>query len=102
MKRFIDKYLLEWKNSTLRMPLLIRGARQVGKTHAARNLGKSFDDFVEINFELNPLSTIFEKDLEPERIIRDLAVLLGRPLIQGLLFLLSFILKLTTLLSEIS
>lgn len=90
MKRLIDKYLLEWKSSNLRMPLLIRGARQVGKTYAAVNLGKSFDDFVEINFERNPqFSTVFKKDLEPERIIRDLAVLIGRPIIPGktLLFL---------------
>lgn len=66
------------------MPLLIRGARQVGKTYAAINLGKSFDDFVEINFERNPkFSIAFEKDLEPDRIIRDLAFILGRPIIPG-------------------
>ncbi len=84
MKRLIDKYLLDWKNSDIRMPLLIRGARQVGKTYAALNLGKSFDDFVEINLERSPqLHIIFEKDLEPERIIRELSIHLKRPITPG-------------------
>lgn len=84
MKRLIDKHLLEWKQSDIRMPLLLRGARQVGKTYAAANLGKSFEDFVEINFERNPhFKIIFDKDLEPERIIRELAVHIARPIIPG-------------------
>ena len=50
MKRIIDFFLQEWKNEQFaRKPLLLRGARQVGKTHAARNLGKSFKNFIEIN-----------------------------------------------------
>jgi len=53
MKRIIDYYLLEWKNRTDRKPLLLRGARQVGKTHAVRELGKTFLSFIEINLELN-------------------------------------------------
>ena len=40
MKRIIDYYLLEWKCSRLRKPLLLRGARQIGKTYAARQLGE--------------------------------------------------------------
>ncbi len=84
MKRSIDKYLLEWKESTFRMPLLIRGARQVGKTYAAINLGKAFEDFVQINFERNPrFSIAFEKDLAPDRIIRDLAFMIGKPITPG-------------------
>ncbi len=84
MKRSIDKYLLEWKDSKLRMPLLIRGARQVGKTYAAVELGKSFDNFVEINFESDPrFLAVFEHDLRPDRIIRDLGILLGQPIIPG-------------------
>ena len=51
MKKIIDYFLLKWKNSIDRMPLLIRGARQVGKTYAVRELGKSYDSFVEINLE---------------------------------------------------
>ena len=52
MRRFIDHYLIDWKTDRFRKPLLLRGARQVGKTHAVRKLGKSFDDFVEINFQV--------------------------------------------------
>lgn len=49
--RQIDHYLLEWKNDPTHKPLLLRGARQVGKSTAIRNLGKSFKYFVEVNFE---------------------------------------------------
>jgi uncharacterized protein len=84
MKRLIDKHLLEWKESKIRMPLLIRGARQVGKTYAAVQLGKSFDDFIEINFESDPrFLAVFDYDLRPDRIIRDLGVLLGRTITPG-------------------
>lgn len=73
LKRLIDWHLHEWKNSKSRKPLLIRGARQVGKTHAVRKLGEQFEHFVEINFELSEKAKdLFEKDLHPERIIRDL------------------------------
>ena len=51
MKRDVEKDLLEWKNWPGRMPLLLRGARQVGKTYIVENFGKEhFDSFVEINF----------------------------------------------------
>jgi uncharacterized protein len=84
MKRFVDKYLLKWKNNEPRMPLLIRGARQVGKTHAVVHLGKTFEDFIEINFEQRPqFQAIFEKDLEPERIVRELTVHFRRPITPG-------------------
>lgn len=49
--RHIDKYLLEWKNSAKHKPLLLRGARQVGKSSAIQHLGESFDYFIEVNFE---------------------------------------------------
>jgi len=51
IKRLIDKYLIQWKESESRKPLLVRGARQVGKSSAIRNLGAGFETFVEINFE---------------------------------------------------
>jgi len=64
--------------------LLLRGARQVGKTHAARELGKSFNTFVEINFELlSNVPAIFEKDLQPERIIRELSLLTKKTISPG-------------------
>ncbi|MBQ8957401.1 MAG: ATP-binding protein [Bacteroidales bacterium] len=49
--RIIDDYLIEWKNDSTHKPLLLRGARQVGKSSAAKHLGKQFKYFAEINFE---------------------------------------------------
>src|SRR5580700_7629116 len=90
MKRMIFYYLKAWINDTERKPLILRGARQVGKTHSIRELGKLFEDFVEINFEeLTEACAIFEKDLNVDRIIRDLNILTGKKIIPGktLLFL---------------
>lgn len=50
-KRDIDSYLNDWKSSVNRKPLLLRGARQVGKSSAIRHLGGTFKYFVEINLE---------------------------------------------------
>jgi len=84
MKRIIDYYLSKWKTDRYRKPLLLRGARQVGKTYAVRKLGASFSNFFEINLELQPAAhIIFEKDLEPERIVRELSALTLKPIIPG-------------------
>ncbi len=73
MRRLIDYHLLAWKTNPYRKSLILHGARQVGKTYAVRQLGASFDNFIEVNFEsqLN-LKTLFEHDLDPKRILRDL------------------------------
>ena len=77
-KRLIDWHLEKWKDHKYRKPLLLRGARQVGKTHAIRQLGKHFHRIVEINFELaKDAKLIFEKDLNPTRILRELSLLAG-------------------------
>jgi len=89
-KRTIDFHLKKWKNDPFRKPLLLRGARQVGKTYAVRQLGHEFEHFVEINFEqLQGASSIFEKDLIPEKFILALSLLVRSPIIPGktLLFL---------------
>lgn len=84
MKRLIDFHLQNWKNDPDRKSLLLRGARQVGKTYSCRELGQSFENFVEINFEINPqLTEIFNRDLEPQRIIRDLGLLTGADIVPG-------------------
>ena len=84
MKRLIDHYLNSWKNNSNRMPLLLRGARQIGKTFSVRNLGKSFNQFVEINLEEKPEAhIIFEKNLDPERIIAELSVLTKKTISPG-------------------
>lgn len=85
MKRIIDYFLLEWKNEQYdRKPLLIRGARQVGKTHAARTLGKTFTHFVEVNLEAHEqIRTIFMQDLDPKRIIFQISELFKTDIIPG-------------------
>jgi len=90
--RKIDNFLLQWKNEKLRKPLMLRGARQVGKTTAVRNLGKSFSYFVEINFENKDnaaAKTVFEQHSDPKIICSELTALFGKPIISGatLLFL---------------
>lgn len=77
MKRLIENQLLNWKNSSDRKPLLVYGARQVGKTYSIVNFGKTnYSNIVYFNFEGNySLNNIFEKDLDPERIITALEVL---------------------------
>jgi uncharacterized protein len=86
MKRIIDAYLSQWKIEKARKPLLLRGARQVGKTHAVRELATTFDHFVEINFERNPRAlSIFndDKSLDPKRIIEDVFALYDKKIIPG-------------------
>jgi len=51
MQRTISEDLKVWKDSALRKPLLVRGARQVGKTFVLRELGKNYSHFLEANFE---------------------------------------------------
>ncbi len=73
MKRIIDHTLQEWLSSPARKPLILRGARQVGKTTAVRDIGKTFTHFVEINFEEEPqLCTVFDNSLDPQKILLDL------------------------------
>jgi uncharacterized protein len=91
MKRLIDYHLQSWKKNPYRKPLLLRGARQVGKTHAVRQLGRTFHTFVEINLEhfQSEATIIFEKHLSPERIISEISGLVGQSIVPGstLLFL---------------
>ena len=88
--RTIDKYLLDWKNSSKHKPLLLRGARQVGKSSAIRNLAQSFKYYIEINFEKqSSLKDLFKNDLEPHEISNRLSALYGVPIVpkETLLFL---------------
>jgi len=71
MKRSISKDLILWKKKKSRKPLIIRGARQVGKTYSIEEFGRnSFNSYVKIDFEKHVrLRSIFEKDLDPQKII---------------------------------
>jgi predicted AAA+ superfamily ATPase len=84
MKRLVDYYLQNWKSDKYRMPLLVRGARQVGKTFSIRKLGESFKHFVEINLEEAPeVHAVFEKNLDPERVVAELSAITGKEIIPG-------------------
>lgn len=76
LKRKIDNYLIEWKNNSNKLPLIIKGARQIGKTNAIRNFGKNnYKTFVEINFALQPqFKTIFNDGFEVDNIIKNVTL----------------------------
>ena len=76
IERDIDKDLINWKNQPSRKPLLIRGARQVGKSSTVRNLGITFEFFIEVDFISNKsIHKLFEGDINPISIYEELFVL---------------------------
>jgi len=79
MERDIQNKLIQWKNSGHRKPLIIRGARQVGKTYSILEFGKQYKGKVhQVNFEKTPKwKGIFEQDLDADRIIGELEILLN-------------------------
>ncbi len=90
MKRIIGLFLSQWMHAKYRKPLLLRGARQVGKTHSVRQLSKLFDNYIEINFEKTPeAKTIFQDDLSAKKLLRNISLFTGQTIIPGktLLFL---------------
>ena len=76
LKRKIDNYLIEWKKSANKLPLIVKGARQIGKTNAIRNFGQNnYKTFIEINFALQPqFKTIFEEGFEVDNIIKNITL----------------------------
>ena len=89
--RLIDKYLLEWSARDTHKPLLLRGARQVGKSTAVQHLGESFENYVEINFEKQPSFMAFFQgvDFDVKKIVSQIAAMAGTRIVPGrtLLFL---------------
>ena len=84
MKRAVFNTLLDWKRSKSRKVLLLRGARQVGKTFIVRELSKEFSHFLEVDFEQNvDVRGFFEQNLDPERICVNLSAYYGVPVIEG-------------------
>lgn len=64
ISRNIDKKLVAWKGDVMRKPLLLRGARQVGKSSAVRHFGTRFKYFAEVNFERHKaIKTFFKATL---------------------------------------
>lgn len=86
MDRMIDQELRQWAINKRRKPLLLRGARQVGKTYAIEVLAKTQfnNELVKIDFEKMPLlAKIFAQDLDVKRIVPELELALGRPIVPG-------------------
>jgi predicted AAA+ superfamily ATPase len=93
MKRDLDNFLIQWTQKKHRKPLLLRGARQTGKSYAVEKLAKLFPYFVCINFEKTPsLGKLFIQDLDPLRIIREIEAIFEKKITPGktLLFLTKF------------
>lgn len=89
--RNVDKELLAWSKEPDRKVLLLRGARQVGKSSAVRHLGKSFRYFVEVNFEdaEEDVKNLFRPGISPQEICKRLSFYYKTPVVAGetLLFL---------------
>lgn len=84
LTREIDKEFKAWKSETQRKPLLLRGARQVGKSSAVKNLGKTFKYYVEVNFEMdNEVKVLFQGNLNPQTICEKLSLYYNTPIIPG-------------------
>ena len=80
MVRFAMESLIKWKNSKYRKPLIIEGARQVGKTWLMMEFGRQYyDDVIYINFEANAqMSELFAADLNTDRLLMGLELYAGR------------------------
>ena len=85
MYRKVLEQLIKWKNNEFRKPLIIYGARQIGKTYTMLEFGKTeYDNVAYFNFENNSeLVSIFERDLNPARIIAELSILKGISIYTG-------------------
>ena len=83
MYRKISQYLLSWKKSPYRRPLILQGARQVGKTYALLEFGKAhYENVAYFNFETNPnLASAFDESLEPSYLIPLLSRLAGQSIV---------------------
>jgi len=89
MKRYAMNDLQNWKESKRRKPLVLLGARQVGKTWILEEFGKSFPDgFVKINFDKQPeLHQFFQTTKDVRRIIQTLSIAVGKPITKNTLII---------------
>ncbi len=84
MDRKITKFLEEWKESQHRKPLILQGARQVGKTYSILEFGRTYyENVVYFNFETNPaLNKTFEENISPDYLIPILSHIAGQTIIR--------------------
>jgi predicted AAA+ superfamily ATPase len=85
LQRKIIKQFTEWKNTPNKVALLVKGARQVGKTTSIREFGKAnYENFIEINFEQSPLARgAFDGNLDARTIILSLSAMGYGPFVAG-------------------
>ena len=84
LNRKIDNELSVWSRDSNRKPLLVRGARQVGKTASVRKLAEQFEHFIEINFEeQKQVHQLFSGDISPGEICENLSILYNIPVVEG-------------------
>lgn len=85
MKRDLYSALTDWKQSEFRKPLILKGARQVGKTYLLKEFGrKEFESTAYLNFERDPaLSGLFHGRLDPGDLVRKLSIYLEMPIQPG-------------------
>ena len=83
MQRFISQELIKWKNSRYRKPLILKGARQIGKTYILREFGNdNYEDVAYFNFDHDEdLYNLFEKTKDPKRILEQLSFVHGRAIL---------------------
>ena len=83
IERDVTQKLLAWKNDSDRKPLIIKGARQIGKSWAVENFGRTqYENFVVFNFDRRrELHDVFQKTKEPKRIIQELSYFAEVPLL---------------------
>ena len=76
--------LEKWANSKIRAPLILRGARQVGKSWLATEFGKKFDHFIKINLEKqSSLKSLFEGDINIPSLLEKIALYTNKKIIPG-------------------
>ncbi len=85
IKRTVTKQLIDWKNSLNRKPLILQGARQVGKTWLLNDFGnEEFENVAYFNFEGQPeLKQFFSSTKDTKRIIQNLSLVHGKPILPG-------------------
>jgi uncharacterized protein len=83
-RRNIDTELLNWKNTSDRRPLLLRGARQVGKSSSVREFAKHFETFIEVNFESHKeVHSFFDGNIIPKEICESLEIFYKTSITEG-------------------
>ena len=74
LRRKLDSFLVDWKANPDHLPLIIKGARQVGKTSSITHFAKNYKSFISINFIEEPkYKRIFEKGFKPDTVIREIS-----------------------------